>query len=110
MCVCMQNSVSLDDLNCLLLLVPLTCVTSAANALTKMTSKHCDNNKYTNVYGTMESAKKACFALGDQCTGVYDNGCDGVGPHSLCKPGPFVGSMIGSCVYRKFHVAPGRSS
>ena len=79
---------------------------SAANSWMKVTAKHCEDNKHTNAYDTIESAKKACIALRDQCMGVYDDRCDGVGLHSLCKPGSFVSSSIGSCVY----LPPGSSA
>ena len=66
----------------------------------RVAERHCHNTRYTNSYATLESAKKACVALGYKCTGVYDDSCDDTGPHFLCKPGYiFERSSVGSCLY-----------
>ena len=69
-----------------------------------MANKHCINNIYKQYsFDAIEAAKKACLALGDDCTGVYDQFCNGK-PYKLCKPGVFQSSSYRSCVY----TPPGR--
>ena len=73
------------------------CVTPVVS-WTKTPAKWCDRS-HPEEYDTIKAAKEACVALGDQCTGVYDQNCDDTGNYKLCKPVPLRDSGTGSCVY-----------
>ena len=61
--------------------------------------KHCANVDYGK-YGTLLGAKLACSS-DENCTGVYDNGCNNAGDFSLC-PNPFSAETSkSSCLYLK---------
>ena len=67
---------------------------------TKQADKYCmAKDSYSTQYGNMESAKKACLAMADDCLGVYDQQCDDKPNYILCKPTTLSGSSQSSCVY-----------
>ena len=68
----------------------------------KKTKQHCAQTKAaTTKYSTRAAAEAAC-GPNDNCSGIYDRGCDGRGPWYQCKKSPYLPSRItGSCVYQK---------
>ena len=66
----------------------------------KQDKKYCMESKsYSTKYENMESAKKACLAMTDDCLGVYDQQCDDKPKYRLCKPATLSDSGQTSCVY-----------
>ena len=67
-------------------------------SFTKMSKKHCNYNKFTNLYNSLESAKVACGEKGKDCIGIYDQFGKG-NKFYLCKAGKNYGSSTTSIIY-----------
>jgi hypothetical protein len=69
--------------------------------------RKCDGHSFGSGFQTIEEAKSECVSSGTDCTGVYDNRCDGLpiqygsqqAGFVMCDSHAFESSSAGSCVY-----------
>merc|ERR1719361_1018801 len=60
--------------------------------------KHCLNSKHAKKYQFLADAQKACLALGNKCSGVYDSGCNDKDEYYACTTATWATSTV-SCIY-----------
>merc|ERR1712226_408110 len=77
---------------------PKPTTTPKPEAWTKNTKKHCFSTKHPAKYKTLAEAQKACKGLGNKCSGVYDESCDGKNTFYACTTAKWATSTS-SCVY-----------
>lgn len=67
----------------------------------KQVDTHCSSHTTGAAYGTLMAAEAAC-SIDRQCSGVFDNACDGSGDFNLCDADfKLETSSSDSCVYAK---------
>jgi hypothetical protein len=54
------------------------------SAWEKVEKKHCKGTNLPTAYASMQAAKTACLELKNQCSGVYDSGCNDAGNFYCC--------------------------
>ena len=70
----------------------------------KDTNKNCEGKKYvqegSNSSSVVQEAKDLC-TNNDDCSILYDAGCDGFGPFQICDKHSVLENSPSSCIYTK---------